>query len=87
MSIIDNDGTLSIDESTVLINYVLSPNQNFIINNDLKVNTVSLDYYATADIVPDEVYNYSPITANTDFTSKQPTIERVIVSSTETSTS
>jgi hypothetical protein len=58
ITIVDNDGTATIDESTVLINYVLSPNQNFVINNTPKENTISLDYYATADVDPKEVYNY-----------------------------
>jgi hypothetical protein len=71
----------------VLINYVLSPSQNFVINNDQKINTVTLDYYATPDVDPKEVYNYGPITATDNFTAKQPTIVREIVSSTETSTS
>lgn len=86
ITVVDNDGTASIDESTVLINYVLSPNQNFVINNISKQNTVSLDYYSTADVDPKEVYNYWPISDTASFTAKQPSIVREIVSSTEAST-
>lgn len=84
ISPIDNTWSLNIDESIILINYVLSPNQNFVINNDQKVNTVSLDYYATPDVEPKEVYNYGPITSTDNFTAKQPVITREIISTTET---
>ena len=69
--------------SWVIIDYKVKAWTWLLINNQFKVNTVSLDYYASDSAVSDGLHNFWPIEDNSSFKTKQPTIIRTLISTTE----
>lgn len=74
--------------STIIVDYSISPNPNFVIKAwDIRTNNISLDYYSSSWSLSNWVNNYWPITDSSDFTVWWPSIERNIISSSEPDTS
>ncbi len=73
-------------DTSVIIDYKVKPNWALLIDNNLKENIVSLDYYASDTATSNWLNNYWPLEDNADFTTKQPTITRTLLSTSESGT-
>ncbi len=69
--------------TSVLIDYSVKANSGLLINNISKTNTISLDYYASDTANSNDLNNYGPLEAETSFITKQPTINRTLISTSE----
>jgi len=88
-----NNLTISFDESNgrsvlwawswVIIDYRVKTETGLIINNQNKINTVNLDYYASDTASSDGLHNYWPLEDSSSFITKQPTITRTLISTSE----
>jgi len=69
--------------SWVIVDYRLKAWTWLIIDNQSKINTVNLYYYASDSAPSDALHNFWPLEDTASFISKQPTITRTLVSTSE----
>ncbi len=69
--------------TSVTINYSVNVWTGILINSLTKVNTVTLNYYSSKDAPANWVNNFWPLTSSSSFTTKQPTLVRNLLSTTE----
>jgi len=82
---LDDDGTPWIDESVVILDYVVTPTQDFIIVWwDARENTIVFDYYSDGDNPSDDVNRFGSPEAMTTFEVDTPSIVRTLISTSET---
>lgn len=85
---VDQIATPWIDESTILIEYNLSPTQDFVISQwSLRENTLSLDYFSTSSAPSNELNRLWTASGSAIFSVWWPTISRTIISSSESDSS
>lgn len=72
------------ENSSIIIDYRVKAGTGMIINSSLKTNTIKFDYYAAEDAAATGVNNFGPLTADASFTTKQPSISRTLLSTSET---
>jgi len=69
--------------SSIKIDYTVKAWTGLIINNQDKINTVTLDYFASDIAVSNDINNYWPLEAESNFITKQPIISRTVFSTSE----
>jgi len=81
---IDDGGTTTIDESTIVLTYTLSPTVDFVIVwGESRENNISFDYYSTDDAPSNEVNLIDTPEDTASFTVASPTITRTYFSTSE----
>jgi len=80
---LDNWRSVLPKNSSVIIDYIVKPNSNLLINNENKISKITLDYFSTKSATNNWLNNYWPLEAETSFITKQPTILRNLLSTSE----
>lgn len=81
---IDDTWTTTIDESTILLTYTVSPTVDFVIVWwEARTNTIALDYYSTNDAPSNDLNKLDSIEDEAEFTVASPTITRTYFSTSE----
>jgi len=82
---LDDDGTIWVDESVVILDYVVTPTQDFVIVwGDTRENTIAFDYYSDGDNPSDDVNRFGSPEAMASFDVATPTIMRTLINTSET---